>query len=670
MTRPLIRHTARTSRARVALLAGTLALTFVTLQGATAQKAATGVESPPIAEAESMGTAEESSPTKATVPESSPREVSDAERILQMEQTIESDRERQTRLQGEQEAKKTEFNERTEELKDLGAHLAAEKKRLEAIEADSEEAAELRNQIEQLEQEYALVRQHADLALQAGRILGEQTSRLEENIARDSQALERLRSTDSAEARGDAEDEAAAQQPQAAPAGAPAPAEQAPQPQAASPPDRQETAEQVEARREVEQKDAEAKRAEQAVVEYVDRKQALQKQIVLAKKLIDTDEQSQDTAFELLRRRESGLEAQIQAGAKPAELQASQREVRRLQGTIEKLGEVIESRTERLSELHEQLHALQEEQLLVVEGARLKREEAEAARRRSAWLESPLHPDNITHWAVTRGPGILIMLAAIVALFATARIVATLLARMLVRPAQRGDAARAKRAETIAVSFGGAARIIIVMVGALLLLEEAGVNIRTVLGGAAVLGLAVAFGAQNLMRDYFSGFMILLEDQYELGDLVTIGDVTGIVERANMRTTVLRDLEGRTHFIANGQITRVTNRSYGWARAVFEISVAFHEDVDRVMVLLIEIAREMRKDENYRPDIIDEPIMLGVDDFGDAAVVIKFMMKTKPDKMFPVRREMLRRIKNRFEQEGIEIPIPKRMIVQQPSSDT
>jgi len=89
-----------------------------------------------------------------------------------------------------------------------------------------------------------------------------------------------------------------------------------------------------------------------------------------------------------------------------------------------------------------------------------------------------------------------------------------------------------------------------------------------------------------------------------------------------------------------------------------------------VMVLLMELAREMRKDENYGPDIIDEPLMLGVDDFGDAAVVIKFMMKTKPDKMFPVRREMLRRIKNRFEQEGIEIPIPKRMIVQQPANDT
>jgi small conductance mechanosensitive channel len=648
---PLSRYRARSARARGALLAGALALTFVTFEGAAAQQAATGAGSPPTSEFEA-----------------SPREVSDAERILKMEQTIESDRERKAQLREEREAKKTEFNERTEELKDLGARLEVEKKRLEVIEADSDEAAELREQIEQLEQEYSLVRQHADLALQAERTLGEQISTVGQKITQDTRALESLRGTDSAGARSDVGDEAAAaQQREVAPA---APADQASQAQAASSPDRQETPEQIEARREAKQKTAEAKRAEQAVVDYVERKKALEGQIALAKKLIDTDEQSQDNAFELLHKREAGLEAQIEADAKPVKLKATQGEISRLQGTIERLGEGIESRTDHLDELHEQLHTLQEEQLRVVEEARLRREAAEAARRRSAWFESPLHPENITHWAVTRGPSILVMLSAIVALFVLARVAATGLARLLVRPAYRADEGRAKRAETIALSFGGAARIIIVAVGSLLVLEEAGVDIRTVLGGAAVIGLAVAFGAQNLMRDYFSGFMILLEDQYELGDLVTIGDVTGIVERANMRTTVLRDLEGRAHFIPNGQITRVTNRSYGWARAVFEIGVAFHEDVDRVMALLIELARDMRKDETYGPDIIDEPLMLGVDDFGDAAVVIKFMMKTKHDRMFPVRREMLRRIKNRFEQEGIEIPIPKRMIVQQPSDNT
>ena len=147
---------------------------------------------------------------------------------------------------------------------------------------------------------------------------------------------------------------------------------------------------------------------------------------------------------------------------------------------------------------------------------------------------------------------------------------------------------------------------------------------------------------------------------------VTIDGVTGTVERANMRTTLLRDLEGRAHFIPNGQITRITNRTYGWARAVFEIGVAFHEDVDRVMALLLELAREMREDESWSEDVIEEPIMLGVDSLGESAAVVKFMMKTRPDRMFAVRREMLRRIKNRFEREGIEIPIPRRMIVPPP----
>jgi small conductance mechanosensitive channel len=206
--------------------------------------------------------------------------------------------------------------------------------------------------------------------------------------------------------------------------------------------------------------------------------------------------------------------------------------------------------------------------------------------------------------------------------------------------------------------------------GTLLALQEAGVDIKTVLGGAAIIGLAVAFGAQNLMRDYFNGFMIMIEDQYELGDLITIGNVTGTVETVNMRTTVLRDIEGRIHFIPNGEVKQVTNRTYGWARALFDISVAYKEDVDRVMRILIDCANELRQDPDFGPYITDEPVMLGVDEFGEAAVRIKFYLKTKPDKMFLVKREMLRRIKNRFDQEGIEIPIPHRVIHQQEGTAT
>ncbi|MBW2415681.1 MAG: mechanosensitive ion channel [Deltaproteobacteria bacterium] len=588
--------------------------------------------------------------------------VSDAERILEMQQAIESDRVRLDQLQAERRDRKANFEELTEQLKRLGAERTEKTAALDEVEADSDDAAGLREQIDGIEKDYGLIRTNADLALQAERTLGEQIGRVEEKLTQDSRALEILRGTDVPVG--------VPGEPAAVPGSPEEPVVPGPPGEAvARESDRPETAEQIEARSEAEQMAAQARRAEQAVVVSVERKKALREQIALAKKLIDTDEQGRDNAFEFLGKREADLEALIDSGAPSAELRAIQREIRKLHASIEQLNAGIESRTENLTGLNRQLDALQEEQLRAVEEARLKREAAEEARRRSAWLNSPVHPDNVSQWAVERGPSILALLAVIGVLFFFARIAATRLARLLVRPAHRAKDEREKRAETIALSFGGAARIIIVAVGSLMVLEEAGVDIRTVLGGAAVIGLAVAFGAQNLMRDYFSGFMILLEDQYELGDLVTIGEVTGRVERANMRTTVLRDLEGRAHFIPNGQITRVTNRTYGWSRAVFEVPIAFHEDVDRVMSLLMELAAEMRADETYRPDIVEDAVMLGVDAIADGAVVIKFMMKTKPDRMFPVRREMLRRIKNLFAQEGVAIPIPRRMIVGPPSGD-
>jgi small conductance mechanosensitive channel len=194
-------------------------------------------------------------------------------------------------------------------------------------------------------------------------------------------------------------------------------------------------------------------------------------------------------------------------------------------------------------------------------------------------------------------------------------------------------------------------------------LQEAGVDITTVLGGAAIIGVAIAFGAQDLMKDYFSGFLILAEDQYQLGDLITIRGITGTVESVNMRVTVLRDLEGRVHFVPNGSIDQVTNRTYGWGRPVFEVPVGFEEDVDKVMETLVEIAKELRDDPDWSGSIIGDPEMLGVDKFSDYGAVIKFMVKTQPDKLFVVRREMLRRITKRFNRLGIRITVPQRMLV-------
>jgi small conductance mechanosensitive channel len=192
--------------------------------------------------------------------------------------------------------------------------------------------------------------------------------------------------------------------------------------------------------------------------------------------------------------------------------------------------------------------------------------------------------------------------------------------------------------------------------------KEVGIDVTVLMGGVAVFGLAVAFGAQNLIKDYFTGFMILLENQYSLNDVVRIGDTSGQVEQVTPRITVLRDIEGNVHFIPNGEITTVTNMTHGWSRAVFDVGIAYKEDVDRVMNVLIDLGQELRKDTYFGPMILENPTMLGVDSLGESAVTIKFFIKTRPLKQWEIKREMQRRIKNKFDLLKIEIPFPHRTV--------
>jgi small conductance mechanosensitive channel len=165
-----------------------------------------------------------------------------------------------------------------------------------------------------------------------------------------------------------------------------------------------------------------------------------------------------------------------------------------------------------------------------------------------------------------------------------------------------------------------------------------------------------------LIRDFFAGFMILVENQYSVGHVIRIGSISGAVEDISLRTTVLRDEEGVVHFIPHGQITTVSNLSYGWSRVAISIGVAYQEDVDRVMQVLMDVARQLAQDETFGRDVIDEPQMLGVDALGDSSVAIKFLLKTRPLRQWAVKRELLRRIKLRFDELGIEIPFPQRVI--------
>jgi small conductance mechanosensitive channel len=221
---------------------------------------------------------------------------------------------------------------------------------------------------------------------------------------------------------------------------------------------------------------------------------------------------------------------------------------------------------------------------------------------------------------------------------------------------------RDKRAETLSGIFVAGLVVTTWTVGLLMALKQAGFDVGPVLAGAGVVGLAVGFGAQNLVRDVITGALILLENQIRVGDVAIVNGTGGLVERINLRTVTLRGLDGVVHVFPNGKIDSLSNMTHDFSYYVFDIGVAYKEDTDRVVEVLREIADGMIKDEAYKSDIVEPLEVLGVDAFADSAVMIKARIKTRPIKQWRVGREMNRRIKKTFDEQGIEIPFPHRSI--------
>lgn len=198
---------------------------------------------------------------------------------------------------------------------------------------------------------------------------------------------------------------------------------------------------------------------------------------------------------------------------------------------------------------------------------------------------------------------------------------------------------------------------------ALLMVLNLFVPITGLLAGVGFASLALGFGAQTLVRDVIAGIFILAEGQYGVGDVIRINrETAGQVQNMTLRVVVLRDVEGIVHTIPNGEITQVANLTKEWSRALLHVGVAYGEDVDRVIAVLEEIGREMWEDEEWGELILEEPVVPGVERFDESAVVIRVMAKTLPLKQWDVMREMRRRIKKRFDREGIEIPFPHRTL--------
>jgi small conductance mechanosensitive channel len=219
-----------------------------------------------------------------------------------------------------------------------------------------------------------------------------------------------------------------------------------------------------------------------------------------------------------------------------------------------------------------------------------------------------------------------------------------------------------KRIETIVRLIKQAALLALWLTVGLVILKEFGVEIGPIIASAGIVGLAVGFGAQNLVRDIISGFFIILENQIRVNDVAVINGTGGLVEEINFRTTVLRDLGGVVHIFPNGTITTLSNLTNKWSAYVFDIGVAYKENTDHVIEIMQEVGKTMGEDEKYGKLMLENPDIFGVDQFGDSSVVIKGRIKTKPIRQWEVGREFLRRIKHAFDEKNIEIPFPHRSI--------
>ena len=224
--------------------------------------------------------------------------------------------------------------------------------------------------------------------------------------------------------------------------------------------------------------------------------------------------------------------------------------------------------------------------------------------------------------------------------------------------ARAGSAEEKRRIETLARVFRHTTTVVISLVAGMLALSELGISIAPILGAAGVVGIAVGFGAQSLIKDYFNGFFMLLENQIRQGDVVEVCGKTGTVEDITLRYVCLRDNEGSVHYVPNGQITIVTNKSRDYAFALIDVGVAYRENLDEVCEVTREVSRALRADAAIGPKIMEDIEIQGVQDWADSAVVLRCRFKTVALEQWNVRRAFLGRLKQAFDARGIEIPYP------------
>ncbi len=263
-------------------------------------------------------------------------------------------------------------------------------------------------------------------------------------------------------------------------------------------------------------------------------------------------------------------------------------------------------------------------------------------------------------WLKDSGISILIIIAIAAAIYFTLRRVIPPIIKRTVVQRMKGELEEEikQRSDTLSSVLIKVGLIIIVIFALFTILPEFGINITAMLAGLGVIGIAVGFGAQSLIRDYLSGIFILLENQYDAGDVIRVAGIAGLVEEVGLRRTILRDLDGIVHSIPNGEIKTASNFTKRYSRVNLNISVAYGEDLDRVINIINKVCKEMAEDPKWKADFVTTPQVLRVDNLGDSGIDIKILGDTKPIKQWGVMGELRLRLKRTFDAEGIEIPWP------------
>lgn len=223
-------------------------------------------------------------------------------------------------------------------------------------------------------------------------------------------------------------------------------------------------------------------------------------------------------------------------------------------------------------------------------------------------------------------------------------------------------AERRQRGQTLWKAGRRVAAMVVAVIWLLTVLNIWDIPITAFVAVGSAVGVAIGFGAQSMVRDIIAGFFILAEDQFGIGDVVSIAGVTGSVVDMRLRVTVLRDLDGNAHYVPNGEITVASNFTQSYAQVVIDVGIAYHESVDAALEVFDDELRRFAGDPEWSGHVIEEPVVLGVQELGDSSVTIRGFLKVAPDQRWLVRREFFRRIKNRFDAESIEIPFPQRTV--------